>query len=326
LAELTIENRCDGWRLDRFVRELLPGMPLSHIFKLFRTGKVRLDGKKAPASARISAGQTVIVHVPDEKFRADSTAKPKERRGRAVPPFLLEIVYEDDDMVAINKPAGVPVHPGSGYAAGTCIDRIVERYAAGLHPGDFVPTLVHRLDLDTSGVLVAAKTYKALRALGKAFEMRRIKKTYYALAAGADLPDSGTIDLPVQRLDGPERAYKEPKGLTEFRVVARAESSHLASRGLPVHVALLEVSILTGRTHQIRSHLKSVGAPVVGDGLYGDPSVNAVARREDGLARQFLHARRLEFSHPFTGANVIIEAPLPADLGRVLASLGLALP
>ncbi|MBI5528374.1 MAG: RluA family pseudouridine synthase [Deltaproteobacteria bacterium] len=324
MAELAVENRCDGWRLDRFVREALPGMPLSHIFKLFRTGKVRLDGRKAPASARIAAGQAVIIHVPDAKFKADSTAEPKEKRGRAVPPFPLEIIFEDEEMVAINKPAGVPVHPGSGYASGSCIDRIVERFAAGRHPGDFMPALVHRLDLDTSGVLIAAKTYRALRALGKTFEMRRVKKTYLALAAGALLPDSGTIDLPVKRLDGPDRPYKEPRGVTDFRVAARAAQRDVKSRGWPAHVALVEISILTGRTHQIRSHLKSIGAPVVGDRLYGNPQVNEVARREAGLDRQFLHARRVELDHPTTGAPVIIEAPLPPDLERVFASLRLA--
>ena len=323
MPELAVPERCNGWRLDRFVREHLPGMPLSHVFKLFRTGKVRLDGRKVAASTRVAEGQVVIVHVPEGRFAEDASVHTLPARGRVVPPFGLEVVYEDAELIAINKPAGVPVHPGSGYAGGTCIDRILEYLGHVRSPGAFAPALLHRIDAGTSGVLLAAKTYRALRILSKAFSQRRVQKLYRALAAGAPIPDAGTIDLPVRRLDGPPRPYKEVHGVTEYRVVSRATRPGLAARGWPAHVALLDLSILTGRTHQIRSHLKSVGAPIVGDATYGDPVVNSVAVREAGLTRQFLHAASLVFTHPVTSERVVIDAPLPADLKKILEVLGI---
>lgn len=323
MPELAVEERSHGWRLDRFVRDHLPGMPLSHIFKLFRKGKVRLDGKKAAAAARVAAGQIVIVHVPEERFNEDAEAQAPAARGRILPPFPIEVVYEDGDLIAVNKPAGFPVHPGSGYAGGTCIDQILEHLGHVRSSGTFAPALLHRLDADTSGVLVTAKTYRALRGLSKEFSHRRVEKRYRALAGGAPVPDEGRIDVPVKRLDNPQRVREDRQGVTDYRVIARAARPDLAANGWPMHLALLDLQILTGRTHQIRSHLKSIGAPVIGDALYGAPPANEAAKRDTGLSRQFLHAARLVFTHPVSGLEIGVEAPLPADLRKTLDFLGL---
>jgi 23S rRNA pseudouridine955/2504/2580 synthase len=320
MSELKVGPDCDGWRLDRFIRQSLPGMPLSHIFKLFRTGKVRLDGKKSGAADRIASGQVVIVHIPEDRFSKDSYIPSGKHPGRVVPPFKVEVLYEDADLVAINKPAGVPVHPGSGYAAGTCIDRIHEYLGHKRGPGVFSPALVHRLDADTSGVLVAAKNYDSLRVLARAFEMRRVEKMYLALAGGRLPAASGVIEMAVRRLDGPDREREPRSAVTEYAVAATVEKE---AEGKVLPLALLELRIQTGRTHQIRSHLKDIGAPVVGDSLYGDDDLNRLVKTGSGLARQFLHARRLAFRHPSNGTRLAIEAPLPEDLKKALDWAGL---
>jgi 23S rRNA pseudouridine955/2504/2580 synthase len=321
MPELTIGEDCEGWRLDRFVKRSLPGMPLSHIFKLFRTGKVRLDGRKAAVYERIKAGQTVIVHIPEERFGEASGTPGAKPRGRVLPPFVLEIIFEDVDLIAISKPAGVPVHPGSGYAAGTCIDRIIEHLKISRGTGSFIPALVHRLDAGTSGVLLVAKNYKALRALSRAFQMRRVEKRYLALAAGVLQQHAGIIELPVSRLDGPDRIRDPRIGVTEYKVIG--VSSRPPTGAPEVRFSLLELKILTGRTHQIRSHLKDMGAPIVGDDLYGDTAINGLVREAAGLKRQFLHAAAVSFKHPIGGAAVVLRAALPPDLKSTLSWAGL---
>jgi 23S rRNA pseudouridine955/2504/2580 synthase len=328
MPELKVGADADGWRLDRFVRERLPGMPLSHIFKLFRMGKVRLDGKKAAQAARISEGQAVIVHVPQENFESASKVDHQPRSmGRAVPPFPMEVIFEDSDIVAINKPAGVPVHPGSGYASGTCIERIHEYLGHERSEGVFSPALVHRLDIDTSGVLLAAKTYKALRALAKVFEQRRVTKTYLALVTGELADDEGTIDMLVHRLDHPERDRVAREGVTKYSVLARSvimAPQKGATRLVELPVTLLKLNIETGRTHQIRSHLKEINAPIIGDPLYGDQEINRQVKEATGLKRQFLHAYELIFKHPADGRLVTLKAPLPPELEAVVKASDLS--
>jgi len=321
MPEITVTGDCDGWRIDRFLRKHLPGMPLSHIFKLFRTGKVRIDGKKAVANQRVKETQIVLIHIPDERFKEDAKSDKSENYGRVIAPFELEIIYEDADLIAINKPAGVPVHPGSGYKGGTCVDRIREYLGAQNRPGEFSPSLVHRIDLDTSGVLLAAKTYAALRIVAKAFNMRRVEKYYTALSVGRLPSKSGVIELPVKRLDHPERDREEQEGVTEYRVIQEKRIDCGTMKSVPF--SLLELRLHTGRTHQIRSHLKDIDAPVVGDHLYGDATVNAVVRDATGLRRQFLHSARLVLSHPTSGETLKLEAPLPEDLKAVIRWAGM---
>jgi len=321
MPELIVTGDCDGWRLDRFVRKHLPRMPLSHIFKLFRTGKVRLDGKKAPANQRVQKSQVVLIHIPEERFRDDAESGESKTYGRVIAPFELEIIYEDADLIAINKPAGIPVHPGSGYKGGTCIDRIREYLGSGNRPGEYSPSLVHRIDLDTSGVLLAAKTYEALRAVTKAFNMRRVEKYYTALSVGRLPSKSGVIELPVKRLDHPERDREAQEGVTEYRVIQEKRIDLGAMKSVPF--TLLELHLLTGRTHQIRSHLKDLDAPIAGDHLYGDAAVNAAVRDAAGLRRQFLHSARLVLSHPATAKIISLEAPLPGDLKAVISWAGM---
>lgn len=288
-------------RLDKFLVQSLPDYSRSRLQSLIKQGQVRVDGHPATKSSLpLHGGEEVEVHVPPPKS--------VNLIPEAIP---LDIIFENDDLVLVNKEAGMVVHPGVGHSSGTLIHAVLA-HAPDIEGvgGELRPGLVHRLDKDTSGLIVLAKNERSQRVLQQQFEQRQVEKSYLALLDGHPPTQTGRVEAPIGR-DSRNRkkmaVVAEGKGreaLSEYRVI----------ESFPRHT-LVEVDLLTGRTHQIRVHMAFLGCPVAGDRVYGrkKPSL--------GLQRQFLHALRLGIRLP--GERVLrrFEAPLPADLSKVLKSL-----
>jgi 23S rRNA pseudouridine1911/1915/1917 synthase len=284
-----------GKRLDHFLQEHLPQFSRSRLQSWIKEGRVLVNGSAAKASLMLHGGEDVQVSPADE---VPLLAAPED--------LPLEILYQDAAVIAINKPAGLVVHAGAGAESGTLVNRLVHHFAAlSQVGGDLRPGIVHRLDKGTSGVLLVARNDAAHRALAAQFAGRTVEKTYLALVHGKVRDEQGRVITPVAR-DPIRRIRMTTKlatgrsALTEYRVLRRFEK-----------FTYLEVRIGTGRTHQIRVHLSSIGHPVAGDKLYGAPPA----------ARIFLHAWRIVFTSPATDRRVTVEAPLPAELTDWLASL-----
>jgi 23S rRNA pseudouridine1911/1915/1917 synthase len=263
--------------------------------RLVAGGAVRVDGEARPKSYRLVGGELVEV---DSGERVEAVLEPEPRD--------LRIAYEDEHLLVVDKPSGMVVHPSAGHSGGTLVQALVDRGIAG---GDVParPGIVHRLDRDTSGLLVVARSEEAYGRLQDLVRQRALDRRYLALVRGVPRSRSGRIEAPIgrDRHDPLRRSLDTdtPKdAITHFGV----------ERLLPGH-ALLAIRLETGRTHQVRVHLAAIGLPVVGDPVYGVP--------DPELGRQFLHANRLSFPHPFGGANVEAKAPLPAELQAALARL-----
>lgn len=287
-------------RLDLFLVKVCAGLSRSAAQRLIAEGRVRVNGVPLAAGDRLQPGDEVTVLLPAP-----------ERDLLQAEEIPLDILYEDDHLLVVNKPAGLATHPGAGRREGTLVNALLAHRPSLAAVGDDPerPGIVHRLDRETSGVLVVAATEAALRSLQRQFHQRRIDKHYLALAYGRVSPARAAIEAPIGR--DPihrQRMAILPEGRrarTEYRVLRLLEGC-----------SLLEVRLLTGRTHQIRVHLASIGHPVVGDRVYG-PKRQAIA-----APRQCLHAWRLALDHPATGERMTFEAPLPADLRQVLGALG----
>lgn len=293
-----------GQRLDNFLLRELKGVPKTHVYRIIRSGEVRVNKGRAAADTRVETGD--LVRVPPVRLpeRVEAAVRP-------APPREFHVLLEDDHLMALDKPAGVAVHGGSGVSFG-----VIEQLRQARPAAKFLE-LVHRLDRETSGVLLVAKRRSALTGLQDQFRGRETGKTYLALVNGAWPANRKVIDLPLHRyLLG---ADSDAAGERRVRVVGKDDPEGQRSITL-VKVArrlggftLLEVTIKTGRTHQIRVHLASQGHPIAGDDKYGDFDANKALQRQ-GLRRMFLHAWRLQFRHPATGEPVALEAPLPDDL------------
>jgi 23S rRNA pseudouridine1911/1915/1917 synthase len=293
-----------GERLDRHVARRLDA-PRNQVQGWIEAGRVRVDGAPRRPSHALRAGERVECEPP-----------PPAVEDRVAPePGELAVLHEDPWLAVIDKPAGLVVHPGAGVAAGTLAHRLLHRYPemAGVG-GPGRPGIVHRLDRDTSGVMVAARTAEAYRSLTRAFAARKVDKRYLAVVYGTP-PAAGTVDSPIGRHPARRRemAVRRRGGRpaeTRFRTLASAEP-----------VSLVELDLRTGRTHQIRVHLKTLGHPLVGDPVYGErrwKGVHGPARRPlEVFPRPALHAWRLAFPHPADGARSAHEAPVPADLARL---------
>lgn len=296
---LTVASGDAGRRLDLFIAERIPSLSRTRIQELIREGRVHVEGRAARAAHRLSAGEAIEVEaVP----RPASSAEPED--------LPLEVLFEDDDFVLVNKPAGMVVHAGAGHARGTLVNALLHRLGklSGAS-GALRPGIVHRLDRETSGALVVARTDAAHENLANQFKSRDVRKIYVALVHGKMPKDSGAISLPISR-DPHRRTRMTARGRTgrfartDWRATARLD-----------RCTLVEAVLHTGRTHQIRAHFAAIGHPIVGDTLYGAPrALRAGARTLPLLPRNFLHAARLGFSHPGTGAWVEVRAPLPEDL------------
>jgi 23S rRNA pseudouridine1911/1915/1917 synthase len=306
---LTVPPESQGERLDVFVGKAL-GLGRARVKELFEADAVRVEGRRAKKGDAVQAGARVSVELPAEApaLSADES-------------FTLPVLYEDSWLIAVDKPAGRPSHPLEAGELGTVANALVARYpecaTASIEPRE--GGLCHRLDIETSGVLLAARDRQTWEAVRDAFSRRAVDKYYWGLVTGP-LADEGEIDLPLRH--HPRRADRvvpanvgarededalgeAREALSRFRVLARSGE-----------YSLVEVQILTGVLHQVRAHLSAVGAPLVGDALYG-------GRPDALLSRFFLHARRLGLTHPKTGKKLVVESPLPPELGAVLAAHGL---
>jgi 23S rRNA pseudouridine1911/1915/1917 synthase len=298
-----------GKRLDQVVHEHLPQFSRSRIQDWIKQGRVRVNGSMERPSHAVRAGDAIDVEPAE--------APPLNAAPEPIP---LTILYEDADLVAIDKPAGMVVHAGAGVSAGTLVNALLYRYEnlSGLG-GAIRPGIVHRLDRFTSGVLLVAKNDAAHQSLAAQFAARNVEKVYLALVHGIVKAESGRIDRPiardpVRRTRMTARLHEGRSAWTEYRVLRR-----LAPVGRSGAFTLLEARIGTGRTHQIRVHLASIGHPVAGDTLYGAP---AKVEGHPALGRYFLHAHRIRFRLPSTGEEISLKSPLPAELEEWLAGLG----
>jgi 23S rRNA pseudouridine1911/1915/1917 synthase len=301
VLRLRLGPEAAGLRLDRALADRLPEHSRTVLAAWIREGRVRVDGAVVPGRTRTGGGEAVTIEVPVPR---PTTVEPED-----VP---LAILYEDEHLLAVDKPAGLTVHPGSGRQAGTLANALVH-YIRGLPEaiGSDRPGIVHRLDKDTSGVLVVAKSDRVQRALSALFAGRAVDKTYAACVHGHPDADAGVIELRLGRskTNRKKMAVQEAGGR---EAVTRWE----VKRRLPRHT-LLHCHPETGRTHQIRVHLKALHLPIVGDPIYGRRS----GAGEDRVERMLLHALRLAFRHPVTGEAVAFEAPLPPAFEGALDAL-----
>jgi 23S rRNA pseudouridine1911/1915/1917 synthase len=280
-----------GRRLDAFVAELPEVGTRALAERLVTGGDVLVDGRPRPKSHRLAGGEEVDVELP----------APRE----LVPVELaLDVVYEDEHLLVVDKPAGVVVHPGAGHASGTLVHGLAGQSAGGEEDR---PGIVHRLDRDTSGLLVVARSEEAHDRLQELIRAREVERGYAALVRGRPRSWRGRIEAPIGR------DREDPTRHSLDTDTPREAVTHFEVAELLGGHALLDVRLETGRTHQIRVHLAAIDLPVVGDHVYGVP--------DPALGRQFLHANRLAFTHPFTNERLEVESPLPDDLARFLESL-----
>ena len=307
---LTVDDDSAGQRLDNYLMRHLKGVPKTHVYRIIRSGEVRVNKGRVSADDRLQGGD--LVRLPPVRISERVAEKSQEMAAAALaaPSREFVVLFEDDQLLAIDKPAGVAVHGGSGVSFG-----VIEQLRMARPQASFLE-LVHRLDRETSGILLLAKKRSALRQLQDQFRERETGKTYLALVVG---------QWPAKRkvLDKSLHKYLLPDGERRVRVVAKDDPDAMAAltlvkvREQGAGFALLEVTIRTGRTHQIRVHLASEGFPIAGDDKYGDFDLNKSLQRASAglpLKRMFLHAWRLQFNHPLTGERQTLFAELPPEL------------
>jgi 23S rRNA pseudouridine1911/1915/1917 synthase len=299
-VDLRAEGPDSGKRLDSFLHERLPGFSRSRLQSWIKEGRVLVNDASVRASYLIRGGESISV--------APAELPPLKAQAEELP---IRILYQDDDVVVVDKPAGMVVHAGAGHHSGTLVNALLHHFGSlSSVNGDLRPGIVHRLDRETSGVLVVARTDRAHQSLAAQFHDRKVEKVYLALVNGHMKTRTGRITAPIAR-DPIRRTRMTTKlasgrsALTEYEVLEEFESA-----------SYLRVRIGTGRTHQIRVHLASIGHPIVGDRLYGAPPLRA-----GGLPRFFLHAHYLAFDSPSTGQRIAVESPLPPDLLHFLLLL-----
>jgi 23S rRNA pseudouridine1911/1915/1917 synthase len=308
-VEKTIELRVSegGHRLDKYVAQMVPNLSRSRVQKLIEEGFVTVKGGIAKQSYQVEAGDEIIVHVPPPK--------PMEVKPEAIP---LDIVYEDEDIIVVNKPAGMVVHPAYGHRTGTLVNAVLAYCPdlAGVE-GDQRPGIVHRLDKDTSGLIIVAKHDAARRHLQRQFKRREVRKIYVALLEGRLEPVRGVIEAPIGRDKKRRKRMAVVEGGREARTEYRV-TEYFTDRVAKVSrpYTLVEAEPQTGRTHQVRVHFASIGHPLAGDPVYGFRK-----QRLSGLRRQFLHARTLGFRLPGSNKYIELTAELPDDLRVVLEEL-----
>jgi 23S rRNA pseudouridine955/2504/2580 synthase len=316
---LQVDEDCAGQRLDNFLMRHLKGVPKNHVYRIIRSGEVRVNKGRVSAESRLAVGDSVrLPPVRISERAAEKTQAMAENVARGAPAREFVILFEDDFLLAIDKPAGVAVHGGSGVSFG-----VIEQLRMARPQARFLE-LVHRLDRDTSGILLIAKKKSALTSLQDQFRERETGKTYLALVAGRWPVNKKVLDKPLHKylLEGKEGT--DGAGERRVKVVSRDDPNGMPSVTLvkiretgATDFTLLEVTIKTGRTHQIRVHLASEGYPIAGDDKYGDFELNKSLLRPGAkptLKRMFLHAWRLQFNHPGSGERIELLAQLPSEL------------
>ena len=325
---ITVQENGSEQRLDNYLVRHLKGVPKTHIYRIIRSGEVRVNKGRASAETRLQVGDVLRLPPVRVSERAADKAQAMTEQARAVPAKQFDILFEDAHFLAIDKPAGVAVHGGSGVSFG-----VIEQLRMARPQAEFLE-LVHRLDRETSGILLVAKKRSALKHLQTQFRDRATGKTYLALVLGRWPSNKKVLDKPLHKylLDTDsgqgegERRVKvvskdDPDGMPSLTLVKVNTTSPV---GAPQPCSLLEVTIKTGRTHQIRVHLASEGMPIAGDDKYGDFERNkALARApaETSLKRMFLHAWRLQCDHPATGQRMELHAALPLELVQFLQAV-----
>ena len=312
---ITVAEHEAGQRLDNYLIKILKGVPKSHIHRIIRAGEVRLNKKRCKPDSRIQTGD--LLRIPP--VRTAEKQRSSENRAQAVPAREFTIIYEDDALLVIDKPAGTAVHGGSGVSFG-----VIEQIRRARPDARYLE-LVHRLDKDTSGLLMIAKKRSALVKLHEAIRNDHPKKIYLALGVGKLPNDSFHVKLPLFKYTGAQgekmvRVSEDGQSAhTIFRVLNRFSDDLLHQVGLS-HLTLVQATLKTGRTHQIRVHLQSQQCPIAGDERYGDYKANKRLQKL-GLKRMFLHAAELHLDHPLTGEKLILKAPLPQDLAQFVLML-----
>lgn len=297
-----IDDAAAGQRVDNFLLRIAKGVPKSHVYRILRSGEVRVNGRRVQQTYRLQAGDEV--RIPPIRIAEPTRAAPAPA-GRALP-----VVFEDDALIIIDKPAGKAVHGGSGVSYG-----VIEQLRAQ-RPELRMLELAHRLDRETSGLLIVAKKRSALTALHDMMREGKVEKRYLTLVPGR-------WANALQHVKQALHKYLTAEGERRVRVSDEGKPAHSVVRLVErlAGFSLLEVELKTGRTHQIRVHLAHLGFPLCGDDKYGDFALNKRLEGE-GLKRMFLHAAKLSFDHPLTGARLSFEAPLPPDLRQFLDGLG----
>lgn len=335
-----------GKRLDRVLRELMPDISLGRIAKLVRKHRIRVNDGKSRHQQRLNEGDVItFTEAPlAEAWTKKGRARAMSNKVAAVDELSFTVLHEDEHLLAVDKPAGLLVHGTLKEPdAPTLIDQVVAYLAqrqleesddeeADERPlGEFVrptptfqPSLAHRIDRDTSGIVLIAKTLECLQELTRAIKRRKLDKFYIGLVKGGLPNGDGEIDAPIARRDHAGKTAGRHKvdvvrGNADDGKRALTRYKTLARRGT---YSLVEFELITGRTHQIRAHLRHVGSALIGDDEYGDRALNRHAREKLGLARQFLHAARIRLNHPLSGTALDIVAPLPKDLSDALIAAG----
>jgi 23S rRNA pseudouridine955/2504/2580 synthase len=316
VRQLRVDEGSAGQRLDNFLLKTLKGVPKSHVYRVIRSGEVRVNRGRASADTRLAEGDLVRV-PPVRTATADPGAAPAPARE-------FPVLFEDEHLLAVDKPAGVAVHGGSGVSFG-----VIEQLRQARPQATFLE-LVHRLDKETSGVLLLAKRRPALTALQAQFRRHAadapLRKTYLALVAGAWPANRKVIDLPLAKRDDAAGGERTVRVTTADAPDARRAITLVRVTEPLGRYTLLEVTLKTGRTHQIRVHLAAHGQPIVGDERYGDFALNRAMARGDAVPtcrfdRMFLHAARLRLAHPVDGSAIDLAAPLPAECEALLTAL-----
>lgn len=313
VLNLSVSPEDAGLRLDAYVSQQVTECTRSHAALLIRQGNILVDGASTKPSYKVKTREQITVEMP-----------PPEPVDLVAEPMDLDILFEDRHLIVINKPAGLVVHPAAGHPTGTLVNGILHHCPdlEGIG-GEMRPGIIHRLDKDTSGVMVVAKTAQALAGLADQFKSRSVVKQYLALVHGVPKEDSGSIDLPVGRhpVDRKKMSTRSAQGreaLTLWKIESKFNGA-----------ALLAVDLKTGRTHQIRVHCYSMGHPLIGDPVYGfRRAISNLAKHNKPLylaakraARQMLHAHKLGFTHPVNGDHQQFGAPIPEDMGSVIKAL-----
>ncbi len=341
MISLSIQHPADaGQRLDRFIRKYLPNAPLGGIFKMLRVGKIKVNGKRKDQTYILELGDELTFWLTDTEMEAmkwaptstwDPIASQMESLLALSP--KLDILFEDEYLMVVNKPAGINVHPGDHKTTEiSLIDQVQDSLKWRYDSLTFRPALVHRIDRDTSGCLLIAKDKSVLESLLTDLQAHKIEKIYHAIVLGIPLKREDTIRVRLLRVENAKHETKvkvdetgqsavthykilqDPKWILYWNVYRGVQNSQNQSW---IDVSLLECRIETGRTHQIRVHMMHIGHPVLADRAYGNKSINSYIKRDLGITRQLLHARSLSFMHPKTHNKITIEAPYPEDFLQV---------
>ncbi|MDD2566065.1 MAG: RluA family pseudouridine synthase [Candidatus Gracilibacteria bacterium] len=314
---LKITENDANQRLDKFLKKLLPNSSLSLVYKINRKNKIKVNGKREDNEYKIQIGDEIKIFLSDSEFDVLTENKELVRRESSSQLSTDDIVYEDSSILVINKSPGIIVHPGDFKTKDISLIQQVHDYLGGkLNSLTFKPSLVHRIDKDTSGIILIAKTKMSLDFLLKDLQSNKIEKYYLAIVLGEPEKDSGIIDKKLLRIENAKAENKiqvneedGQKAITHYKVI---------QKNIKGKYSLIECKLETGRMHQIRVHLASIGCPVLGDKTYGNSSENSFAKINYGIQRQLLHAYKVVFTHPEKRTKITLEARLKDDMKSMM--------